>query len=190
MVRAMRSGVSLTVTAAGSLVVGILLAGAAVGIARYSYDMSLAALAASPELVASLPDFVQHNLPSAVADGSHHMSHAHDHSSHAHGHVHALDGNAAWFAAGAIVIKELLFRASTCILRFWAHRAAYKIAKEERSPVLFAKCVEASCGALTLQRLSPSLRRVHVDGRPRGHRWLNVGRAAARSVRSSTHSRR
>ena len=109
---ALRHRVRANPVAAGSLIVGILLAGAAVGIGRYSWDMSMTALAASPELVASLPELLQHSLPAAVADGSHHVSHAHDHSSHAHGHVHALDGNAAWFAGGAIAIKELLYRAS------------------------------------------------------------------------------
>jgi divalent metal cation (Fe/Co/Zn/Cd) transporter len=48
------------------------------------------------------------------------------HIAHSHTHTHALDMNAAWFAAVSIVSKEWLFRITR------------KVAEQENSPVLYA----------------------------------------------------
>lgn len=52
-------------------------------------------------------------------------------------HVHALDPNAAWFAAISVVAKEWLFRATK------------KVAEEERSRVLLANAVHHRSDAYT-----------------------------------------
>ncbi|KAG6832620.1 hypothetical protein H0H92_014456 [Tricholoma furcatifolium] len=46
-----------------------------------------------------------------------------------HEHAHAVDPNAAWFAATSVVIKELLYRATKVV------------ADEEKSPVLMANAI-------------------------------------------------
>ncbi|ETI25918.1 hypothetical protein G647_02695 [Cladophialophora carrionii CBS 160.54] len=76
-------------------------------------------------------------------------AHAHDHAEHAHGglfsflghthsHGHTLpDLNAAWLAAGSIVVKE------------WLYRATMKIARERKSSVLASNAVHHRIDSLT-----------------------------------------
>jgi divalent metal cation (Fe/Co/Zn/Cd) transporter len=67
-----------------------------------------------------------------IHDGLSHigfLAHSHSHGAHGHGHDHGPaelgpNINAAWLAAGSIVVKE------------WLYRATMKIAKEKRSSVL------------------------------------------------------
>ena len=46
-----------------------------------------------------------------------------------HGHVHAVDPNAAWFAAVSVLTKE------------WLYRITKVVADEEKSPVLLANAI-------------------------------------------------
>ena len=46
-----------------------------------------------------------------------------------HHHVHAIDVNAAWFAAGGVLSKE------------WLYRITKTVADEEKSPVLLANAI-------------------------------------------------
>lgn len=46
-----------------------------------------------------------------------------------HAHVHAVDVNAAWFAAGGVLCKE------------WLYRITKVVADEEKSPVLLANAI-------------------------------------------------
>ncbi|EXJ57047.1 hypothetical protein A1O7_07391 [Cladophialophora yegresii CBS 114405] len=76
-------------------------------------------------------------------------AHAHDHAEHAHGgllsflghsHSHGQtlpDLNAAWLAAGSIVVKE------------WLYRATMKIARERKSSVLASNAVHHRIDSLT-----------------------------------------
>lgn len=80
------------------------------------------------------------------------------HALHAHGHSHAAadtipDIKAAWIAAGTIVIKEWLYRASKLFLPSGmqqAHRVlAMKIARERKSSVLASNAVHHRIDSLT-----------------------------------------
>ncbi|RVX74654.1 hypothetical protein B0A52_01781 [Exophiala mesophila] len=75
------------------------------------------------------------------------VEHAHDHAEHSHGlfsflghsHSHGVlpDLNAAWLAAGSIVIKE------------WLYRSTIKIARERKSSVLASNAVHHRIDSLT-----------------------------------------
>lgn len=78
--------------------------------------------------------------------------------SHGHGHSHGADGlgpniNAVWLAAGSIVIKEWLYRASKCIVSFHMNppltTPAMKVAKERKSTVLAANAYHHRVDSLT-----------------------------------------
>ncbi|KDQ53548.1 hypothetical protein JAAARDRAFT_39236 [Jaapia argillacea MUCL 33604] len=105
----------------GTTTVSLLLIGGALGIGFHSYHLLAEALsqtAASlpPGPVAHVVTGVAQHLPSAPPIA-------------AHAHVHALDPNAAWFAAVSIVTKE------------WLYRATKRVADDEKSPVLLANAV-------------------------------------------------
>ena len=107
----------------GTGVVAVLLIGGALGICAHSLSLLLSVLSETAASVAAGP--LQTALIN-VTEAAHHIpaigQFAH---SHAH-HAHALDMNAAWFAAISVVSKEWLFRITR------------KVADQESSPVLLA----------------------------------------------------
>ncbi len=107
----------------GTGLVAVLLIGGALGICAHSLSLLLSVLSETASSVAAGP--LQTALIN-VTEAAHHIpaigQFAH---SHAH-HAHALDLNAAWFAAVSVVSKEWLFRITR------------KVAEQESSPVLLA----------------------------------------------------
>ncbi|KAI9509499.1 cation efflux family-domain-containing protein [Russula earlei] len=104
----------------GTGLVAILLLGAALGIGSHSLSLLFSVLSeTAPSLPAGPLQTLLLNL-TALARNVPGMGHI------AHSHAHALDPNAAWFAAVSIVSKEWLFRVTR------------KVAKQENSPVLLA----------------------------------------------------
>ncbi|KAG6820246.1 hypothetical protein H0H93_003410 [Arthromyces matolae] len=104
----------------GTSVVSILLIGGALGIGFHSYHLLLAALSNS---AASLPASPLQEILTTVT------SIAPTAPIVGHGHVHAVDPNAAWFAAISVLIKESLYRATKVV------------ADQEKSPVLMANAI-------------------------------------------------
>jgi divalent metal cation (Fe/Co/Zn/Cd) transporter len=107
----------------GTGLVAILLIGGALGIGSHSLSLLFSALAETAQAVPEGPlhtallnlTAAAHNIP-----GIGHIGHSHSHA------AHALDLNAAWFAAASVVSKEWLFRITR------------KVAAQENSPVLMA----------------------------------------------------
>jgi divalent metal cation (Fe/Co/Zn/Cd) transporter len=107
----------------GTGLVAILLIGGALGIGSHSLLLLLSALSETALTVPEGPlqtallniTAVAHNIP-----GIGFIAHSHSHAGH------ALDLNAAWFAAASVVSKEWLFRITR------------KVAVQESSPVLMA----------------------------------------------------
>jgi len=107
----------------GTGLVAILLLGGALGIGSHSLSLLLSALSDTALAVPAGPlqtallnvTAAAHNIP-----GIGHIGHSHSHA------AHALDMNAAWFAAASVVSKEWLFRITRTV------------AAQENSPVLLA----------------------------------------------------
>lgn len=103
----------------GTSTISILLIGGALGIGFHSYHLLIVTLG---ETAVSLPpgplqeilQFVTSSAPLPKIG---------------HGHVHAVDPNAAWFAAVSVLIKE------------WLYRITKVVADEEKSPVLLANAI-------------------------------------------------
>ncbi|CAA7259130.1 unnamed protein product [Cyclocybe aegerita] len=103
----------------GTTTISILLIGGALGIGFHSYHLLIVALS---ETALTLPpgplqEFLQWATSSAPIPKV------------GHGHVHAVDPNAAWFAAVSVLAKE------------WLYRITKVVADEEKSPVLLANAV-------------------------------------------------
>ncbi|KAJ3516425.1 hypothetical protein NLJ89_g1124 [Agrocybe chaxingu] len=103
----------------GTTTISILLIGGALGIGFHSYHLLVVALS---ETAVTLPpgplqEFLQWATSSAPIPKV------------SHGHVHAVDPNAAWFAAVSVLAKE------------WLYRITKVVADEEKSPVLLANAV-------------------------------------------------
>lgn len=100
----------------------VLLTGGAIGLGLHSLTMLMESLAQSAAAMPAGPlqdvlvnvTQIAHAVPSVASE---------------HSHAHALDPNAAWFAAIGVIWKEWLFRATK------------KVADEEHSPVLFANAL-------------------------------------------------
>ncbi|KAN0128130.1 CDF metal transporter 4 [Lactarius tabidus] len=106
----------------GTGMVAILLIGGALGICAHSLSLLLSVLSETAASV--VPGPLQTALIN-VTGAAHHIP-AIGQFAHSHHHAHALDMNAAWFAAVSVVAKEWLFRITR------------KVAEQESSPVLFA----------------------------------------------------
>ncbi|CAL1707402.1 unnamed protein product [Somion occarium] len=106
----------------GTTTVSLLLTGGAIAFGLHSFGLLMEALT---HTAAELPAGPVHDLLVNVTQIGHSVPAVA--SQHAHGH--ALDPNAAWFAAISIVAKE------------WLYRATKKVADQERSPVLFANAI-------------------------------------------------
>jgi cation diffusion facilitator family transporter len=104
----------------GTVTVSLLLIGGALGIGFHSYHLLFQALT---ETAAAIPSGPVHDILVNVTSVAPHMS------SISHSHAHALDPNAAWFAAVSIIAKE------------WLYRVTKAVADEEKSPVLLANAV-------------------------------------------------
>ncbi|KAH8992847.1 mitochondrial iron ion transporter [Lactarius hatsudake] len=151
----------------GTGLVALLLIGGALGICAHSLSLLLSVLSETASSVAAGP--LQTALIN-VTEAAHHIpalgQFAH---SHAH-HAHALDLNAAWFAAVSVASKEWLFRITR------------KVAEQESSPALFVSFVifgqglsvlkgafwemtDASVSNSVLQSLSRPLNRLVEDPR-------------------------
>ncbi|TLD04933.1 uncharacterized protein PgNI_10006 [Pyricularia grisea] len=78
--------------------------------------------------------------PSAAAEfmaHGHHHGHSHGHG-HGHGHGHLAPSlNAAWLAAGTVIVKE------------WLYHATMKVARERKSSVLASNAVHHRVDSLT-----------------------------------------
>lgn len=106
----------------GTAAVSLLLTGGALGLGLHSFSMLMESLAQSAAAMPAGP------LQDALVNVTH-IAHAVPHIASDHSHAHALDPNAAWFAAIGVVWKEWLFRATK------------KVAEQESSPVLFANAL-------------------------------------------------
>ncbi|KZT04587.1 uncharacterized protein LAESUDRAFT_727753 [Laetiporus sulphureus 93-53] len=105
----------------GTTAVSLMLTGGALGIGIHSFALLMDALS---QTAIDLPSGTVADMLATVAQASHHIPIA-----HAHEHAHALDPNAAWFAAASVVGKE------------WLYRVTKRVANEEHSPVLFANAI-------------------------------------------------
>ncbi|KAF9464992.1 cation efflux family-domain-containing protein [Collybia nuda] len=104
----------------GTTIISILLVGGALGIGFHSYHLLVTALSDTATTLPVGPwrdilENVTSVAPSAPAIG--------------HAHAHAVDPNAAWFAAVSVLIKE------------WLYRITKIVADEEKSPVLLANAI-------------------------------------------------
>ncbi|PCH43471.1 hypothetical protein WOLCODRAFT_138360 [Wolfiporia cocos MD-104 SS10] len=108
----------------GTTIVSLLLTGGALGIGFHSWTLLMEALA---QTATTLPAGALHDSLLALTHAAHSVPSAV--ASHAHTHAHALDPNAAWFAAVSIIGKE------------WLYRATKRVADDERSPVLYANAI-------------------------------------------------
>lgn len=104
----------------GTTTISILLIGGALGIGVHSYHLLLATLS---ETLPNIPPGVLHDVLENVT------TIAPEIPVHAHSHVHSVDVNAAWFAAGSVIVKE------------WLYWVTKKVADEEHSPVLLANAI-------------------------------------------------
>jgi len=105
----------------GTTTVSLLLIGGALGIGFHSYHLLLSALAETAHTLPSGPvQEILHNVTS-IAPGVP--------ESLMHSHTHAVDPNAAWFAAISVIAKE------------WLYRITKTVADEENSPVLLANAI-------------------------------------------------
>lgn len=108
----------------GTTAVSLLLTGGALLFGLHSWGLLMEAL---QHTVAELPSGPLHDILLNVTEVGQHVPAIA--SEHGHGHEHALDPNAAWFAAVSVVAKE------------WLYRATKKVADDERSPVLAANAL-------------------------------------------------
>lgn len=104
----------------GTTIISILLIGGALGIGFHSYHLLIAALSTSAATLPAGPlqeilTTITSAAPPAPVIG--------------HSHVHAVDPNAAWFAAIGVLVKE------------WLYRITKVVADEEKSPVLLANAI-------------------------------------------------
>ncbi|PFH51551.1 hypothetical protein AMATHDRAFT_142510 [Amanita thiersii Skay4041] len=106
----------------GTVTISLLLIGGAVGIGFHSFHLLVAALHETAETLQ--PGFLQQFLHALTALSLHLPV-----LGHVHAHTHAVDPNAAWFAAVSVLVKE------------WLYRITKKVADEERSPVLLANAI-------------------------------------------------
>nr|AMM70775.1 CDF metal transporter 4 [Russula atropurpurea] len=106
----------------GTGIVSILLIAGAIGIGSHSLSLLLSVLS---ETAATVPAGPLQTALLNVTAAAHHVPGL-GHIAYSHAHAHALDMNAAWFAAASIVSKEWLFRITR------------KVAEQEHSPVLLA----------------------------------------------------
>ena len=106
----------------GTAAVSVLLTGGALGLGLHSLALLSDSLSHSAATLP--PGLLQDILVNTTAITNHIPSIGAEHS-----HAHALDPNAAWFAAIGVLAKE------------WLYRATKKVADDERSPVLFANAL-------------------------------------------------
>ncbi|GLB37498.1 putative dimerisation domain of Zinc Transporter [Lyophyllum shimeji] len=104
----------------GTSIVSLLLVGGALGIGFHSYHLLIAALGQSATTLPAGPLQEILTVITSVAPTPPVVG---------HGHVHAVDPNAAWFAATSVVAKE------------WLYRITKVVADEEKSPVLLANAI-------------------------------------------------
>ncbi len=104
----------------GTTTISILLIGGALGIGVHSYHLLLATLS---ETIPSIPPGVLHDVLENVTTIAPELPVSE------HSHVHSVDINAAWFAAGSVIVKE------------WLYWATKKVADQENSPVLLANAI-------------------------------------------------
>ncbi|KAG5648510.1 hypothetical protein DXG03_003121 [Asterophora parasitica] len=104
----------------GTSIISILLIGGSLGIGFHSYHLLMAALAHS---AATLPAGVLQEALTTVTSAAPSIPVI------GHAHVHAVDPNAAWFAAISVFSKE------------WLYRITKVVADEEKSPVLLANAI-------------------------------------------------
>ncbi|KAG6891458.1 hypothetical protein C0992_006189 [Termitomyces sp. T32_za158] len=104
----------------GTTIVSILLVGGALGIGFHSYHLLIAALGQS---ASTLPAGPLQEIFTTIASVAPTVPLVGDE------HVHAVDPNAAWFAAISVLAKE------------WLYRATKVVADEEKSPVLLANAI-------------------------------------------------
>ncbi|KAI0689965.1 cation efflux family-domain-containing protein [Cytidiella melzeri] len=108
----------------GTAAVSLLLTGGALGLGLHSLSLLVHSLS---HTAATLPAGALQEILVNVTEVAQNVSAAG--LDHGHSHGHALDPNAAWFAAIGVLAKELLYRATK------------KVADEERSPVLYANAL-------------------------------------------------
>jgi cation diffusion facilitator family transporter len=104
----------------GTTTVSLLLIGGSLGIGFHSYNLLLQILS---ETVSTMNPGTWHDI---LQLGTYTLPHLH---AAQQGHAHALDPNAAWFAAASIITKE------------WLYRVTKTVADEEKSPVLLANAI-------------------------------------------------
>ncbi|TFK54275.1 cation efflux protein [Heliocybe sulcata] len=109
----------------GTTIMSLILIGGALGIGYHSYYLLLHTLS---ETAAALPPGPTQAVLQTVKDAAQQLPIA-PAGATAHAHEHALDPNAAWFAALSVGVKE------------WLYRATKKVADDEKSPVLLANAV-------------------------------------------------
>ncbi|KAF9451930.1 mitochondrial iron ion transporter [Macrolepiota fuliginosa MF-IS2] len=104
----------------GTTTISLLLIGGALGIGVHSYQLLLATLS---ETLPNIPPGVLHDAVENVT------LIAPDLPVREHSHVHAVDVNAAWFAAIGVIVKE------------WLYWITKRVADQENSPVLLANAI-------------------------------------------------
>jgi divalent metal cation (Fe/Co/Zn/Cd) transporter len=103
----------------GTTTISLLLIGGALGIGFHSYHL----------LIVALGETATHLQPGTLHDVLAYISSSAPVPPIGHAHVHAVDVNAAWFAAGGVLTKE------------WLYRITKTVADEEKSPVLLANAI-------------------------------------------------
>ncbi|KAJ2922334.1 hypothetical protein H1R20_g14773, partial [Candolleomyces eurysporus] len=103
----------------GTTTISLLLIGGALGIGFHSYHL----------LIVALGDSAAHMQPGALQELLLFLSSSAPVPHIGHSHVHAVDVNAAWFAALGVLSKE------------WLYRITKVVADEEKSPVLLANAI-------------------------------------------------
>ncbi|KAF8200910.1 CDF-like metal transporter [Pholiota molesta] len=103
----------------GTTTISLLLIGGALGIGFHSYHL----------LIVALGETATHLQPGTLHDVLAYISSSAPIPPIGHAHVHAVDVNAAWFAAGGVLTKE------------WLYRITKTVADEEKSPVLLANAI-------------------------------------------------
>jgi divalent metal cation (Fe/Co/Zn/Cd) transporter len=103
----------------GTTTISILLIGGALGVGFHSYHLLIVTLS---ETAANLPSGLLQDVLQFVTSSVPLPKIGHE-------HVHAVDPNAAWFAAVSVLTKE------------WLYRITKAVADEEKSPVLLANAI-------------------------------------------------
>ncbi|KZT26786.1 hypothetical protein NEOLEDRAFT_1062587 [Neolentinus lepideus HHB14362 ss-1] len=106
----------------GTTIMSLILIGGALGVGYHSYYLLLQTLS---ETAATLPPGPTQAVLQSVKDVAEQLPITPVELAH----EHALDPNAAWFAALSVGVKE------------WLYRATKKVADDEKSPVLLANAV-------------------------------------------------